>query len=68
MTSDERPFSFRSVALAAFLPTLLFSIGEGAIIRMGDALAAMPKPMFGYCRSGGRAGSLYAAALKAARR
>ncbi|MFF1876010.1 MFS transporter, partial [Kitasatospora herbaricolor] len=32
MTSDQRPFSFRSVALAAFLPTLLFSIGEGAII------------------------------------
>ncbi|ANF30305.1 MFS transporter [Leifsonia xyli] len=32
MTSDERPFDFRSVALAAFLPTLLFSVGEGAII------------------------------------
>lgn len=32
MTIDERPFRFRSVALAAFLPTLLFSIGEGAII------------------------------------
>ncbi|GAA1442891.1 MFS transporter [Leifsonia poae] len=32
MTFDQRPFSFRSVALAAFLPTLLFSIGEGAII------------------------------------
>ncbi len=32
MTTDERPFSFRSVALAAFLPTLLFSVGEGAII------------------------------------
>lgn len=32
MTTDERAFSFRSVALAAFLPTLLFSIGEGAII------------------------------------
>ena len=32
MSSAERPFSFRSVALAAFLPTLLFSIGEGAII------------------------------------
>lgn len=32
MTSDERAFSFRSVALAAFLPTLLFSVGEGAII------------------------------------
>ena len=28
----ERPFSLRSVALVAFLPTLLFSIGEGAII------------------------------------
>jgi MFS family permease len=32
MTETERPFSLRSVALAAFLPTLLFSIGEGAII------------------------------------
>ncbi|KGJ71911.1 major facilitator transporter [Cryobacterium roopkundense] len=32
MTDSARPFSLRSVALAAFLPTLLFSIGEGAII------------------------------------
>lgn len=32
MTDSERPFTIRSVALAAFLPTLLFSIGEGAII------------------------------------
>ena len=32
MTSTERPFSLRSVALAAFLPTFLFSVGEGAII------------------------------------
>ncbi len=32
MATEERAFSFRSVALAAFLPTLLFSIGEGAII------------------------------------
>ncbi len=32
MTTEERAFSFRSVALAAFLPTLLFSVGEGAII------------------------------------
>ena len=32
MSIAERPFSLRSVALAAFLPTLLFSIGEGAII------------------------------------
>ncbi|AMB58048.1 MFS transporter [Microterricola viridarii] len=32
MSAPARPFSMRSVALAAFLPTLLFSIGEGAII------------------------------------
>ncbi|TFB92766.1 MFS transporter [Cryobacterium sp. HLT2-28] len=32
MSNAERSFSLRSVALAAFLPTLLFSIGEGAII------------------------------------
>lgn len=32
MSENERPFSLRAVALAAFLPTLLFSIGEGAII------------------------------------
>ena len=32
MTSAERPFSLRSVALPAYLPTLLFAIGEGAII------------------------------------
>ena len=32
MSNAERPFQMRSVALAAFLPTLLFSIGEGAII------------------------------------
>jgi MFS family permease len=32
MSNEERPFSLRSVALAAFLPTLLFSTGEGAII------------------------------------
>jgi MFS family permease len=30
--STERPFSLRGVALAAFLPTMLFSIGEGAMI------------------------------------
>lgn len=36
MSSDigtgERPFSIRAVALAAFLPTLIFSIGEGSVI------------------------------------
>jgi MFS family permease len=32
MSSDELPFSWKSIALPAFLPTLLFSTGEGAII------------------------------------
>jgi MFS family permease len=31
-SEPERSFNLRSVALVAFLPTLLFSIGEGAII------------------------------------
>ena len=43
-------------------------IGEGALIRMEQVLAESPKPIFGYCRSGGRAGSLYGAARQAARR
>jgi MFS family permease len=32
MTTAERPFRWRSIALPALLPTLIFSIGEGAII------------------------------------
>lgn len=32
MTTAEQPFRWRSIALPALLPTLLFSIGEGAII------------------------------------
>ncbi|WBM80726.1 MFS transporter [Cryobacterium breve] len=39
MTSTERPFSLRSVALAAFLPTFLFSVGEGAIIPLIPIMA-----------------------------
>ena len=35
-------------------------LGEGQIIRFHEAWANLPKPMLGYCRSGGRAGSLYA--------
>ncbi|MEO6827435.1 MAG: MFS transporter [Microbacteriaceae bacterium] len=40
MTVAEQPYSIRSVALAAFLPTLLFSIGEGAIIPIIPVLAS----------------------------
>lgn len=32
MPTEESPFRWRSIALPALLPTLLFSIGEGAII------------------------------------
>lgn len=34
---------------------------ECAIIRMEQAMAELPRPILGYCRSGARAGSLYAA-------
>lgn len=39
-------------------------LGEGQIIRFHDAWEKMPKPMLGYCRSGARAGSLYATLRK----
>lgn len=39
---------------------------EGALIRMEQAMASLPRPILGYCRSGARAGSLYSAILKAA--
>ncbi|ODT82831.1 MAG: hypothetical protein ABS76_06545 [Pelagibacterium sp. SCN 64-44] len=35
-------------------------LGEGQIIRFHEAWERMPKPVLGYCRSGARAGSLYA--------
>jgi uncharacterized protein (TIGR01244 family) len=41
------------------------AVGEGQLIRMGNALRDLPKPMFAYCRSGARAGSLYAYAKRA---
>jgi MFS family permease len=39
MTSSDAPFSIRDIALAAFLPTALFSIGEGAVIPIIPVLA-----------------------------
>lgn len=36
-------------------------LGEGQLIRMEAALKELPMPMYGYCRSGARAGSLYGA-------
>ena len=36
-------------------------LSEGALIKMERALADLPMPILGYCRSGARAGSLYSA-------
>tara|TARA_R100000687_G_C6296282_1_gene93761 strand:- start:36 stop:362 length:327 start_codon:yes stop_codon:yes gene_type:complete len=35
-------------------------LGEGQIIQFEQAMAEMDGPVLGYCRSGARAGSLYA--------
>jgi uncharacterized protein (TIGR01244 family) len=43
-------------------------INKDALDRMEEALKTMPGPMFGYCRSGGRAETLYVAARQAQRR
>jgi uncharacterized protein (TIGR01244 family) len=40
-------------------------IGEGQLIRMEQALKDLPTPIYGYCRSGARAASLYTAAKRA---
>ncbi|QWT23649.1 MFS transporter [Subtercola sp. PAMC28395] len=40
MTIAESDFSFRQIALPALLPSLLFAIGEGAIIPLIPALAS----------------------------
>lgn len=47
--------------LKAFHIPVAGPLGEGQLIRFEEALAAANGPILGYCRSGGRAGSLYAA-------
>jgi uncharacterized protein (TIGR01244 family) len=63
--------SFDSVAEAAAAAGIAIvhipvsgPLGEGQIIRFHDAWEKLPKPMLGYCRSGARAGSLYATLSK----
>lgn len=60
--------SFKQVAEAARAAGLAVAhipvsgqLSEGGLIRMQQALVDMPRPILGYCRSGARAGSLYAA-------
>jgi uncharacterized protein (TIGR01244 family) len=68
---DEEPGQPRFAAIAAAARAAGLSavhipvsggIGEGHLIRLQEALKTMPGPMLGYCRSGARAGSLFAAA------
>lgn len=40
MTDSAPPFSWRSIVLPAYLPTLLFSLGEGAIIPVIPVVAS----------------------------
>ena len=40
MTASDAPFRWRAVAVSAFLPTILFSIGEGAIIPVIPVVAS----------------------------
>jgi uncharacterized protein (TIGR01244 family) len=49
--------------LKAFHIPVSGPLTEGQLIRFEQARAETNGPLLGYCRSGGRAGSLYAAAL-----
>jgi uncharacterized protein (TIGR01244 family) len=49
----------RKVGLKAVHIPVAGMLREGQLIRMENALKELPAPMFGYCRSGARAGSLY---------
>jgi uncharacterized protein (TIGR01244 family) len=49
--------------LKAFHIPVSGPLTEGQLIRFEQALAEIGGPILGYCRSGGRAGSLYAASL-----
>jgi uncharacterized protein (TIGR01244 family) len=55
----------REAGLEAVYIPVSGGIGEGQLIRMEAALRDKPVPMFGYCRSGARAGSLFSAAKAA---
>ena len=52
-----------SLGLKAFHIPVSGPLTEGQLIRFEQAKAEVDGPILGYCRSGGRAGSLYAATL-----
>lgn len=51
------------LGLKAFHIPVSGQLTEGQLIRFEQAKAEVNGPLLGYCRSGGRAGSLYAATL-----
>jgi uncharacterized protein (TIGR01244 family) len=53
----------RQFGLKAFHIPVSGGLTEGQLIHFEQALAETDGPILGYCRSGGRAGSLYAASL-----
>ena len=48
---------------AVYIP-ISGGITDNALKSMKKALKDLPAPMYGYCRSGARAGSLYSAAMR----
>jgi len=50
----------RAAGLEAFQVPVSGQLTEGQIIRFHEAMANVDGPVLGYCRSGARAGSLYA--------
>lgn len=50
----------RAAGLSAFHVPVSGPLTEGQIIRFHEAMASLDGPVLGYCRSGARAGSLYA--------
>ena len=50
----------RALGLAVVHIPVSGPLGPNQIQKFGKAMAEMPRPVLGYCRSGMRAGSLYA--------
>lgn len=49
----------------SFIPVVSGQITSQDVQEMGAALAAMPKPVLAYCRTGGRCANLYGLVLQA---
>ncbi|MBD8065042.1 TIGR01244 family phosphatase [Devosia sp. PTR5] len=60
---DEIAQAAEKVGLKAFHIPVSGQLTEGQLIRFEQAKAEIDGPILGYCRSGGRAGSLYSATL-----